>query len=85
MSPPRHRIIRAETDTWQLVRFQFKERDQTSLFHSASFFAYRTPHLLQHFLFTWHPHDQADRAAQKLLLPTLATCRALSTRHPLLW
>lgn len=29
MSTPRHGIIRAETDTWQPVRFQFKERDQT--------------------------------------------------------
>lgn len=36
MSPPRHGIIRAETDTWQPVRFQFKERSNT-LFRSASF------------------------------------------------
>lgn len=33
MSPPRHGIIRAETDTWQPTRFQLKRaRDQTPPF-----------------------------------------------------
>lgn len=78
MSSSRPRTIRAETDTWQPVRFQFKEPDQTPPF-TLQGFTYWTPQLLQHFLFTWCPHDQAA------LAPTLTTCQAPSTRHPLLW
>lgn len=63
VSPPRHGTIRAETAAWQPVRFQFKERewDHTPPF-TLQVFAYRTSHLLQHFLFTWCPHDQAQKS-----------------------
>lgn len=87
MSPPRHGIIRAETDTWQPIGFQFKESKRSNApFRSASFFAYRTSHLLQHFLFTWCPHDQAARAALKPSLPARLSapdtpCSGSSHRH----
>lgn len=38
MSPLRHRTIRAETDTWQLIRFQFKESSNIPFLSTGVFF-----------------------------------------------
>lgn len=85
MSPLRHRTIRAETDTWQLIRFQFKESSNIPFLSTGVFFFFtgRALHLLQHFLFTWCPHGQAARRAEKPSAPALT--QALSTTYPLFW
>lgn len=68
MSPLRHRTIRAETDTWQLIRFQFKESSNIPFLSTGVFFFFYRQSFASlatfplHMVSTW-PSCQKSREA----------------------